>query len=130
MTMRQVLNLWFFLGLGWASLLPAQAASRETLPGAVVPVHYDLELVPNADALTFRGQVTITVMAKSPVKDISLNAEGLAFDQVTLDGSGSMTTTADQKLGRETLHTDRPITVGQHVITIAYHGKIGRSTLG
>lgn len=103
---------------------------RETLPGTIIPVHYDLALVPNAEALTFRGQVTITVMAKAPVKDIPLNAEGLAFDHVTLDGISSVTTSADQKLGRETLHTGRPITVGQHVITIAYHGKIGRSTLG
>ena len=105
------------------------AAVRETLPDAVTPVHYDLALVPDAQALTFRGQVTITVMAKSPVTDISLNAEGLTFDHVTLDG-GNVTTTADQKLGRETLHAGRPVAVGQHVIAIAYHGKIGRSTLG
>jgi aminopeptidase N len=128
--MRHVLKHWLFLAMGWASFSSGQAAVRETLPGAVAPVHYDLALIPNAETLTFRGQVTITVMAKSSVKDIPLNAEGLAFDRVTLDGSGSVTTTADQKLGREILHTDRPITVGQHVITIAYHGKIGRSTLG
>src|SRR5665213_3819534 len=128
--MRHVLKLWIFLAVGWISFSSAQAASRETLPDAVAPIHYDLALVPNAQALTFRGRVTITVVAKSSVKDISVNAEGLVFDHVTLDGGGSMITTADQKLGRETLHTDRPITVGQHVITIAYHGKIGRSTLG
>ena len=127
--MRGVLKLCFFLAVEWASLSPALAAERETLPGAVTPVHYDLALVPNAQDLTFRGQVTITVMAKSQVKDISLNADGLSFDRVTLDG-GAMTATADQKLGREALHAGRPVTVGQHVIAIAYHGKIGRSTLG
>ena len=111
-------------------LAPAGAAVRETLPSTVVPVHYDLALVPDAEALTFRGQVTITVLVKSPVKDIPLNAQGLTFDYVTLDGSGGVTATADQKLGREILHTDRPVTVGQHVIAIAYHGKIGRATLG
>jgi hypothetical protein len=126
MTMRHVLKLWLFLAVGWASLSSAQAAVRETLPGAVAPLHYDLALVPNAEALTFRGQVTIIVMVKSSVNDISLNAEGLAFDHVTVDGSSSVTTSADQKLGRETLHIGRPITVGRHVITIAYHGKIGR----
>src|SRR5436190_16287925 len=102
-TMRRISDWLLFLAMGWASLSGAQAAERETLPGAVVPVHYDLALVPNAEALTFSGQVTITVTAKSSVKDISLNAEGLAFDRVTIDGHGGVTTTADHKLGRETL---------------------------
>ena len=123
-------SCWLVLVLGWVSLLPAQAAVRETLPDTVVPVHYDLALVPDAAALTFRGQVTITVTAKSTVKDIPLNADGLTFDRATIDGTGNVTTTADPKLGRETLHADRPISPGQHVIAIAYHGKIGRSTLG
>ncbi|HET7085914.1 MAG TPA: M1 family metallopeptidase [Rhizomicrobium sp.] len=128
--MGRISNSLLFLAVGWVSLLPAQGAERETLPGAVVPVHYDLALVPNAQALTFSGQVTITVVAKSPVMDISLNAEGLTFDHVTIDGNGGVTTTADQKLGRETLHSAQPVSVGRHVIAIAYHGKIGRSTLG
>jgi len=126
--MRHFSNCLIFLAL--ASLSGAQAAERETLPDAIVPLHYDLALVPNAQALTFSGQVAITVVAKSAVKDISLNAEGLTFDRVTIDGNGGVTATADQKLGRETLHAGKPVTVGQHVIAIAYHGKIGRSTLG
>lgn len=128
--MGRISNWLLFLVLGWAPLLPAQAAERETLPAAVIPVHYDLALVPNAQALTFSGQVTITVIAKAPVRDISLNAEGLTFDRVTIDGKGGVSTTTDQKLGRETLHAGQPIPAGQHVIAIAYHGKIGRSTLG
>ena len=126
--MRHFSNCLIFLAL--ASLPGALAAERETLPGTVVPVHYDLALVPNAEALTFSGQVTITVTARSAVKDISLNAEGLTFDRVTIDGNGGVTATADQKLGREILHAGKPVTAGQHVIAIAYHGKIGRSTLG
>ena len=127
-------GLLFLVLLGLGMVLPsgsqAQAAARETLPDAVIPVHYDLALVPNAEALTFRGQVTITVIAKTPVRDIVLNAQGLVLDHVTIDGNGRVTTTADPKLGRETFHRDQPITVGRHLITIAYHGKIGRSTLG
>jgi aminopeptidase N len=127
-------GLLFLVLLGLGMVLPsggqAQAAARETLPDTVIPVHYDLALVPNAEALTFRGQVTITVIAKTPVRDIVLNAQGLVLDHVTIDGNGRVTTTADPKLGRETFHRDQPITVGRHLITIAYHGKIGRSTLG
>jgi len=35
---------------------PAREA-RETLPAGVIPLHYDLALVPDAEKLTFRGQV-------------------------------------------------------------------------
>jgi aminopeptidase N len=74
--------------------------------------------------------VSITVEVKSAVHDIVLNADRLDFDRVTIDGGGSVTVEADQRLGRETLHADQPIAVGRHVVTIDYHGQIGRSTLG
>ena len=61
--MRHFSNCLIFLAL--ASLSGALAAERETLPSTVVPVHYDLALVPNAEALTFSGQVTITVKPAS-----------------------------------------------------------------
>ncbi len=38
---------------------------REVLPDAVLPVRYDLALAPNAEALTFRGKVAITVEVRA-----------------------------------------------------------------
>ncbi len=38
--------------------------------------------------------------------------------------------TFDQKLGRAKLHFDTSIAAGSHTLSIDYHGKIGRSTLG
>ena len=128
---------WHILGSGLvlalAFSLPARAddsVGREILPAAVIPVHYDLALTPDAAALTFRGQVAITVTVSAPVQDITVNADGLEFDHATLDAETLSTTPPDAKLQRETLHADQVITPGQHVLTIAYHGKIGRSTLG
>jgi aminopeptidase N len=108
----------------------AGAAEREVLPDTVTPSHYDLALSPNAQALTFRGTVAITVDVHASVREIVLNADGLDFDRATIDGADPVMVTADQKLGRETLHANQPIAPGQHLITIEYHGKIGRSTLG
>ena len=34
---------------------------RDVLPLTVVPIHYDLALAPDAETLTFKGTVTITV---------------------------------------------------------------------
>jgi len=129
------LDIWLFfvLGLGPIPSILAQAIdvpNREILPDAVAPTHYDLALSPDAEALTFRGTVAITVEVKSSVQDIVLNADSLDFDRVTIDGGGSVTVKANQKLGRETLHADQLIAVGRHVVTIEYHGQIGRSTLG
>lgn len=131
----RLLHTWVSFAVGLTSILAptaeaAVAANREVLPDAVTPTHYDLALSPDAEALTFRGTVTITVDLKSSVRDIVLNAVGLDFDQVTIDGGTSMTGTADPKLGRETLHAERLIAVGRHIVSIQYHGKIGRSTLG
>jgi aminopeptidase N len=105
-------------------------ANREVLPDTVTPTHYDLALSPDARGLTFSGMVAITVAVNSSVRDIVLNADGLEFDRATVDGGAPLIATGDQKLGRETLHANQPIAAGRHLITIKYHGKIGRSTLG
>jgi aminopeptidase N len=126
---------WLVLAAGLAAMSATftQAATvpvREVLPGTVTPVHYDLALSPDAEALTFSGTVAITVDVNSSVRDIVLNAAALEFDRVTIDGGGSVTVKADQDLGRETLHADQLISVGRHIVTIKYHGTIDRSTLG
>src|SRR5580704_1529862 len=131
----RLLHTWVFFAIGLTSILATTAeatvaANREVLPDAVTPAHYDLALSPDAEALTFRGTVAITVDVKSSLRDIVLNAVGLDFDRITIDGGTSMTGTADPKLGRETLHAEGLIAVGRHIVSIQYHGKIGRSTLG
>ena len=129
----------YFRGLGFGLLalltgpLAAQAAqdnAREVLPDTVVPLHYDLQLVPDAAKLTFRGRVAITVQVSAPVSDITINADGLTFAHASLDQTVLALSTPDAKLGRETLHAPRPVTAGQHVLTIDYSGPITRNTLG
>ena len=126
---------WRCVALGLAAIPAAVAqgtdlANREVLPDTVTPTHYDWTLSPDADAMTFRGTVAISVDVKSSVQDIVLNADGLVFDRVTIDGESAVTAKAEQRLGRETLHAAHPISVGAHIVTIEYHGTIGRSTVG
>jgi len=124
---------YFALGLTAIAATAAYASdhsSREVLPDTVTPTHYDLLVSPDAEALTFRGRVAITVAVKSSVQEIVLNADGLVFDRVRIDGEGALTAKEDQKLSRQTLHADHLIAVGRHTLTIEYHGKIGRSTSG
>ena len=104
--------------------------AREVLPDTVVPTHYDLALTPDATALTFRGKVAITLDVRAATADVVLNAVDLTFEHATVDGGSDAVVTFDKKTGRAALHFAAPIARGQHVLSIAYTGKIGRSTLG
>jgi aminopeptidase N len=104
--------------------------SRQVLPSGILPSHYDLQLMPDAEHLTFKGVVTIDVSASAPVPDIVLNAKGLTFDSTRLDGVPATLVNLDPALGRATLAFPRGVSAGAHKLTIAYHGAIGRETFG
>jgi aminopeptidase N len=124
------------LGLGLLVLLTgpalaqAQSGVREILPGTVVPLHYDLQLSPDAAHLSFKGKVAITVQVNAPVSDITVNADGLTFARASLDQMPLALTPPDAKLGRETLRAPKPVAAGQHILIIEYSGPITRNTLG
>src|SRR5580698_3080929 len=113
-----------------ATMPPKKTASREVLPDNVIPVHYELALSPDAEALTFHAQVSITVDVRIETAAITLNAAGLDFDHAAVDGDKQGTVERDEKLGRATVTVGAPLPRGRHVLSIDYHGKIGRSTLG
>jgi aminopeptidase N len=112
-----------------AATLPRER-QRQVLPGNVVPIHYDLTLSPDLDALTFQGKVLITVSVAARTSHVTLNAVGLTLDHATVDGGNHAAIAIDTKLGRQTLDFDTPVAAGQHELAIDYHGTIGRTTLG
>jgi aminopeptidase N len=109
---------------------PPAHARREVLPDNVLPLHYELAVVPDAAALTFTGKVAITVEVVAPGPAITLNAVGLTFDHATLDGGPDARVSFDKALGRATLTFAGVIAGGQHLLNIEYHGSIGRATQG
>jgi aminopeptidase N len=109
---------------------PAQHPVREVLPDGVIPIHYDLQLTPDAEALIFSGRVAITVDVLAAAPTITLNAAGLTFDHAALDGGSDATVSLDDALGRATLRFEAAVTPGVHRLQIAYHGAIARSTVG
>jgi aminopeptidase N len=103
---------------------------REVLPDTVIPTHYDLLLSPDAEALTFRGKVAITIGVHATTATVLVNAVGLTFEHAKVDGGPDATVTFEEKTGRAALHFAAPLTKGQHVLAIEYTGKIAQSTLG
>ena len=118
-------------GIVWADTPSAMSQSqRQVLPDEIVPVHYDLALLPDAAALSFRGRVAITIDMRAPGERITLNALGLVFDHASVDGSVAAQATYDKALQRATLRLARPVGAGRHVLTINYHAPLAHATLG
>jgi aminopeptidase N len=108
----------------------ATAQDRQVLPTQISPTHYDLSLHPDAEHLTFSGIVTIDLRANGSTPQVVLNAKGLTFDRVSLDGADAVTIRLDAALDRATLRFARPVAPGAHKLAIAYHGAINRGTFG
>ena len=126
-----VISLLGLTGAGWGATPGApEHSQRQVLPAGAVPVHYELALVPDAAALTFTGKVAITVRLTTASPTITLNAVGLTFDHAALDGGADARVTLDKPLGRATLTFANPVSAGEHLLTIDYHGAIGRATQG
>jgi aminopeptidase N len=126
------LALFCAAGAAWttASVAAVKPPVREVLSDSVIPLHYELALEPDAETLTFRAKVAITLHVHVETSAITLNAVGLSFDHAVIDGGKEATVSTDEKLGRATLKLGAPLATGRHVLSIDYHGKIGRSTLG
>lgn len=112
------------------AVLPAAAQEKEVLPAGIVPLHYDLLISPDARALTFTGKVAITIDVAAAASDITLNGAGLDIDRAAIEKGTAAKVSSDEKLGRLTLHFDKKVAAGRHVLTLAYHGRIGQATLG
>ena len=114
--MRQILFCLLLLVLPASS--STESESRQVLPSTIVPLHYDLTISPDAQNLTFQGTVKITAEATASTREIVLNAKGLTFDRVMLDGAVAESVSMDEKLGSATLQFFKSVDVGQHELAI------------
>lgn len=105
------------------------------LPRDVRPVHYDVTVTPDAAALTFTGQLTITIEVVKPVSAITLQAADLAFGKVSLAsatgkalGIGKVTTDANAQTA--SFAFGDTIAPGRYQLAISYSGKINTQAFG
>ncbi|MDB5366747.1 MAG: aminopeptidase [Rhodospirillales bacterium] len=111
-------------------LLASPAAYAEArLPGGVAPTEIRVAIEPDADALKFRGTVTLQVQATRQLDRIVLNAADLTIQRATIDGAKA---TASLDEGAETLTLTPPkkLARGPHRIEIAYQGTIKQQPAG
>jgi aminopeptidase N len=130
MTLKNWMLACLLAAVAQAAAANTAAPAREVLPANVVPLHYDLLVSPDAEALAFKGTVAIDIEVQSATDRVVLNAAGLTFDEVRLDGKARASVSLDKALQRASLRFGASVPRGRHRLTIAYHGPIGRATLG
>jgi len=109
----------------------AATPQRIVLPTGVAPTHYTLAVVPDAAHMTFTGSVQIDLDVKQATREIQLNSAELTFSKISLSGTDETPSVAfDDQREIVTLSFKRPVSVGHHVLSIDYSGKINQHASG
>jgi len=121
----------------FAFLFAANAAAAESppervvLPKTVVPLHYDLAIVPNAKAKTFSGKVEISLKVLTPTKDIVLNTADLVFKSVSLSSRKEKPLIRfNEEQQTAAIHFAKDLAPGDYTLAISYDGRINDSPAG
>jgi aminopeptidase N len=111
--------------------LAAPAQTRDVLPAMVIPDRYDIHLSPDAAALTYQGEETVTLEVSKATGFITLNAKVLKVDAATIDGLPAQTISADAAREQVTFSFATPVAKGRHELHVTWHGSIpDNRTLG
>ena len=111
-----------------------QSPTSHRLPGAVRPVHYALRLQPDLGAFTFQGHVEIALDVAEEVNSITANAAELTIDSaaVVLPNGETLAARAslDEASERVTIHTERPVPMGQATLRLDFQGTLNDQLRG
>lgn len=116
-----------------AALLLAAASSpalaQGQLPRNAVPLLYDIAVDPDAKALTFKGQETVTVDVREATRTLTLNAADLTIAAATWDGR-PVTVKQDKATQQLSVALPAAAAPGRHLLHFDYAGTINRSAAG
>ncbi|KAI9183037.1 hypothetical protein H9P43_003953 [Blastocladiella emersonii ATCC 22665] len=117
-------------------------ARSHSLPSAVAPSHYDLDLTLDFDAFNFSGRAIIDLRVHEPIDTITFNAVALSLGSIRLEQAVSddpsqasevpiVNAIETAKLEQVTLHLARNLTAAAPArLTVEYAGLIGKKMSG
>ncbi len=105
-------------------------ATPGKLPKTIVPVDYDIALRPNVSTLTFSGNETVTITARSTAPSVVLNTHDMTVSKAALDGKAATSIVTDNQKQTTTFVFSAPVAKGTHRLALAFAGKIGEQPAG
>ncbi len=107
------------------------AGQRIVLPAEVTPDHYDIAIIPDAQALTFKGKVRIDLTVHQPTSRIVLNAADMVIDHAALSAEAAAPAIAyDDKVQTASFSFAHVLKPGHYSLTLDYRGKIFQQASG
>lgn len=103
------------------------------------PEHYELELAPDRDDMTFTGKVSLTGLKKGrPSQRLTLHQKGLTITKAALVAhtqTGKKTIPVDRINSQKSfdelrLHTKESLRPGKYTVTLSFHGSITKPMSG
>src|SRR6185437_593209 len=94
------------------------------LPKNVIPLSYQIAIVPDLTALTFDGTESVQLRFRSASARIELDTLNQTLSDVRLDGEPVAAVDTDQAQQLTTLTLAHPAPSGLHRLTLRYHGRI------
>ena len=117
------------LALLLAVTVSTPALAQGQLPAGVVPVSYDITVMPEAQKMSFTGREDIVIDVKQATRTIVLNAADLDVKTAHFDKAVvPFALDADKQTLTVTLPKDA--TPGRHTLSFAWAGKINTSAAG
>ncbi len=126
----------FLLGAGAAVAITTPSAfakaDLDAVPGAlpktIVPMLYDIDIVPDLATMKIRGRETVTIDVRRPTRRVVLNALQTSVSAATVDGArASSIVTGPQTL---TMMFRKALEPGEHALRITYVATIQTSPQG
>src|SRR5258708_15734322 len=93
------------------------------LPKNVVPLSYDVAIVPDADALRLTGTESVQLQFRAATATVQFNSLNETLSDVRLDGKPVKSVTSSNEQQLTTVTLTKPVT-GLHTLTFSYGGKI------
>ncbi|MGA7220424.1 MAG: M1 family peptidase, partial [Candidatus Sulfotelmatobacter sp.] len=121
-----------FAALAFA-LVALSLAAAQRLPEVAAPENYKLSFSPDLEKATFDGDETISIRVLKPTSEITLNAVGIDFHDVTITSGGSSQkakVTPEKEKEMVVLSVEKPLSAGPATVHITYSGVLNSEMRG
>ena len=121
----------FDFGVACAEPVFSFAATPGKLPKTVVPIHYAIELKPDAASLALPGVEIVDIEVREPTARLTLNAVDTTFASVMVDdGTERAEVALDAAAETATFTFAQPLATGSHRLRIEFAARINKFDRG